>query len=151
MERQTSSGLRIIVFIVDTNVISELRKRRPHGAVVDWMSETGEAGLYLSAVSVGEIQIGIERTRGNDPAKAAEIESWLSDLFRAMKILPVTGDTFRIWGRLMHRKQVHLWEDALIAATAIQHNATVATRNIRDFKIFDVPVLNPFNDATDRR
>jgi predicted nucleic acid-binding protein len=72
------------MFVLDTNVVSELRRPRPHPAVADWMSKREGAQLKVAAATVGEIQVGVERTRTGDPVKAAEIESWLVDLIQAL-------------------------------------------------------------------
>ena len=133
------------MFLLDTNVISELRRPRPHGAVLKWMSKNKRAQLKIAAVTVGEIQIGIERTRRTDLSKAAEIESWLVDVMAAFVILPMTGDAFRIWAKLMLGMPAHLSGDAMVAATALEHDLTVATRNTRDFELFSVPFVNPFD------
>lgn len=132
------------MYLLDTNVISELRKPRPHGAVLAWIQAVPEADLRLSAVTLGEIQAGIELTRDQDPAKAAELEAWLEQLAAAHNVLPMDGATFRAWARLMHRKSDTLYEDAMIAATASVHKLTVVTRNVADFKQLQVRVLNPF-------
>jgi toxin FitB len=132
------------VFLLDTNVVSELRKPRPHGAVLTWLRDADEAALHLSAVTLGEIQAGIELTRTQDAAKAQEIEGWLDALAASMQVLPIDGPTFRAWARLMHRRSDTLYEDAMIAATAQVHRLTVVTRNVADFKAMGVPVLNPF-------
>jgi predicted nucleic acid-binding protein len=132
------------VFLLDTNVVSELRRPRPHGAVLKWISENERAQFKIAAVTVGEIQIGIERTRKTDLPKAAEIESWLVDVMAAFVILPMTADAFRIWAKLMLGKPAHLSGDAMIAATAILHGMTVASRNVSDFGAFSVPLVNPF-------
>jgi toxin FitB len=132
------------MFLLDTNVVSELRKIRPHGAVVAWISEIPDAEIFISVATVGEIQVGIERTRDQDLAKALELERWLVEVILAMNIIVADGKTFRTWAALMHRRQGHLWADAMIAATALQHGFTVVTRNIGDFKQFPAPLLNPF-------
>ena len=135
------------MYLLDANVISELRKVRPHGAVVAWLESIPDSELHLSAVTLGEIQAGIELTRAQDAAKAAEIEAWANLVTTAYNILPMDGDTFRTWARLMHRKSNTFYKDAMIAATAIAHNLTVATRNVADFENFDVRLLNPFEAA----
>lgn len=134
-------------YLLDTNVISELRKPRPHGAVVAWLSDQEDEQLFLSAVTTGELQAGIERARRQDPAKAAEIENWLDQLAGSYQILPMDTACFREWGRLMDQKPDHLLEDAMIAATARVHRLVVATRNEQDFRQLDVRILNPFKTA----
>lgn len=137
------------MYLLDTNVVSELRKPRPHGAVLAWMQAVDEAALHISAVTLGEIQAGIELTREQDAAKAGEIEAWLTALAASLQVLPMDGAAFRAWARLMHRRSDTLYEDAMIAATAQVHRLTVVTRNVADFRALGVDVLDPF--ATPRR
>jgi toxin FitB len=132
------------MYLLDTNVVSELRKVRPHGAVVAWLNSTADADLHLSAVTLAEIQSGIELTREQDAAKAAEIEAWADLVAASYNVLPMDGVTFRAWARLMHRKSDTFYEDAMIAATAIVHGLTIVTRNVTDFTHYDVSLLNPF-------
>lgn len=131
-------------YLLDTNVVSELRKQRPHGGVVAWLESIDDAQLYLSAVTLGEIQAGIELTREQKPDKAEEIEAWLELVADAYNVLPMDVATFRSWARLMHRKSDTLYEDAMIAATAKVHGLTVVTRNVSDFNALGIEVLNPF-------
>jgi predicted nucleic acid-binding protein len=133
------------LFLLDTNVVSELRRPRPHGAVLAWLRTISDADLHLSAVTIGELQAGVEITREQDAAKAAEIETWLEQVAVSYNILPMDGRVFRCWARLMHRRSDDLLEDAMIAATAKVHNLTVVTRNIRDFEPFSVATLDPFS------
>ena len=135
------------MYILDTNVVSELRRPRPHGGVIAWISTLESSKLNLAGVTVGEIQNGIERGREHDAAKATEIEGWLVDLIRSVTVLPMTADTFRIWARYMHRKPAHISGDAMIAATATQYGMTIATRNVRDFEQFSVSLFNPFDKS----
>ena len=135
------------MYLLDTNVVSELRKPRPHGAVVAWLQSAADSDLHLAAVTLGEIQAGIELTREHDAAKASEIEAWANLVAASYNILPMDGETFRVWARLMHRKPDALYEDAMIAATAAVHKLTVVTRNVTDFARFDVMLLNPFDAA----
>ncbi|HEX9110966.1 MAG TPA: type II toxin-antitoxin system VapC family toxin [Terriglobales bacterium] len=134
-------------YLLDTNVVSELRKPRPHGAVVAWLSDQAEEQLFLSAVTMGELQAGIERTRHQDPSRASEIELWVDQLAASYRILPMDTPCFREWGRIMDRKPDQLLEDAMIAATARVHRLIVATRNERDFGQLDVRILNPFKTS----
>jgi predicted nucleic acid-binding protein len=100
-----SVGLRLpssCRWALDTNIVSELRKPRPHGAVVAWIQSTEDADLHLSAVTLGEIQAGIEVTRDQDASKVAEIEAWLELVAQSHNVLPMDGATFRIWARLIH-------------------------------------------------
>jgi len=133
------------MYLLDTNVVSELRKPKPHGAVLQWIQAVAEADLHLSAVTVGEIQAGIEITREQDASRAAELEAWLQGVSATLNVLPMDAAAFRVWARLMHRTSDTLYEDAMIAATARVHQLTVVTRNVGDFKSFGVPVLNPFS------
>lgn len=132
------------MYLLDTNVVSELRKPKPHGAVVAWLQSVDDASLFLSAVTLGEIQAGIELTREQDPAKAAELEAWLELVAYAYNVLPMDAAAFRNWAKLMHRKSDTLYEDAMIAATAATNGLTVATRNVGDFKALGVEAFNPF-------
>lgn len=133
------------MFLLDTNVISELRRAKPHGAVLSWLRAAPEQDLHLSAVSLGEIQAGIELTREQDPAKADVLESWLQQVAGSYNVLAMDAETFRIWARLMHRRSDTLYEDAMIAATAKRHQLTVVTRNVSDFSHFGVTLVNPFD------
>lgn len=132
------------MYLLDTNVVSELRKRKPHQGVVGWVRRAPEESLFLSVVSVGEIQAGIEITREQDPQKADEIEEWLAEVAQTYNIVAADAPIFRRWARLMHRRPDHHLEDALIAATALVRGMTVVTRNVDDFEPFGVQVLNPF-------
>jgi hypothetical protein len=133
-----------MALLLDTNVVSELRRPRPHGGVLAWLATVDDADLHLASVTVGEIQAGIELSREQDARKAEEIEQWLNRVCDTFRILPMDGPAFRCWARLMHRQSDTLYEDAMIAAIAKVHQLTVVTRNVSDFRRFDVPLLDPF-------
>ena len=132
------------MYLLDTNVVSELRKPKPHGAVIQWIQAVSDTELHISAVTIGEIQAGIELTREQDQPKAAELEQWLELVSVTFNIIPMDAVAFRAWARLMHRTSDSLYEDAMIAATAKVHKLTVVTRNVKDFKPFGVNLVNPF-------
>ena len=132
------------MYLLDTNVVSELRKPKPHGAVLAWFRGLEDSQIHLSAVTVGEIQAGIELTREQDEAKALEIGAWLETVAASYNVLPMDAAAFRAWAQLMHRRSDTVYEDAMIAATAQIHGLTVVTRHVADFKAFGVPLLNPF-------
>ena len=134
------------MYLIDTNIVSELRRLSPHGAVVAWIEGAADADLYLSAVTLGEIQVCIEMTREQDALKAEKIEAWADQVAATYNVLPMDANTFRIWAKLMHRQSDTVYEDAMIAACAIAHHLTVVTRNVRDFERFNVPLFNPFGD-----
>jgi len=100
--------------------------------------------IFLSAVTIGQLQAGAELTRKNDPAKAVEIESWLMVTEGTFPVIPMDSACFREWARLKAGKSPELIENAMIAATARVHGLHVATRNERDFRDLQVGVFNPF-------
>lgn len=136
------------MYLLDTVVLSELRKREPDTAVLGWFSDKAPETLYLSIITIGEVERGIERQRNLNPGFAEALESWLDRMieFYADRILTVTTPIARRWGRLSARIG-HPGVDLLIAATALEHGLAVITRNVRDFLPTGVAVENPF--ATD--
>jgi predicted nucleic acid-binding protein len=132
------------VFLLDTNVVSELRRPRPDPRVVAWLRGVEPQHIYLSAVTLGEIQAGVEITREQDLVKARAIETWADQVAETHEVLPMDARAFRTWAKLMHRRSDDLIEDAMIAATALVHGLTVVTRNVRDFEALGVEVFNPF-------
>jgi toxin FitB len=134
-----------LMYLVDTNIISELRRRRPRASVVAWLSGVAPDQVFVSAVTLGELQTGVENLRQQNPERACIIDSWIDSVAASYNVLPMDGRTFRCWARLMYGKPADLIADAMIAATAMVHNLTVVTRNLRDFQRLRVPALNPFN------
>jgi predicted nucleic acid-binding protein len=133
-------------FLLDTNVVSELRKReRAHPAVQRWFSTVDELDLYVSVLLVGEIRRGIELLRRRDANGAKALDRWLSGLEQRYedRILPVTAEICRVWGGLsLGRPLAPI--DGLMAATAIHHGLTLVTRNLADVERSGVHALNPF-------
>ena len=132
------------MYLLDTNVVSELRRPKPHARVIAWLGAIPDEQLFIAAVTLAELQRGIEITREQDAEKAAAIEAWVDQLGLTHSILPMDGTIFRAWARLMHRRSDALLEGAMIAATASVHNLTVVTRNLRDFAPFAIRTLDPF-------
>lgn len=132
-------------FLLDTNVWSELRKRRADRTVAAWFAGVADEDIFLSVLVVGEIRRGIESIRRRDPDQAATLERWLMGLLRdcAERILPVTREVAEEWGRLSSRKAIPSI-DGLLAATARVHGLTLVTRNVRQLAAVGVPLLDPF-------
>jgi hypothetical protein len=136
------------MYLLDTNVVSELRKVIPHGAVLAWFRAVRPDDIAIPAVVIGEIQDGAEITRKQDHLKAAEIESWLDYVMANFTVLPMDGPMFREWARLMAGKPDDLSGDAMIAAAARIHRLIVVTRTVKDFEELAVEVFNPFSFTT---
>ena len=132
------------MFLLDTNVVSELRRKKPHGAVLKWLNGVPDEHLFIAGITIGEIQAGRELTREQDRKKALEIEAWLDSMKDSIEVLPMGATEFRAWARLKHQKSDTLIEDLMIAATAAVNNLTIVTRNVRDFKGLGVDLINPF-------
>jgi toxin FitB len=138
-----------VTYLLDTNILSETRRREPTPSVTDWLAATPPARLHVSVLTLGEIQQGIERTRAKgDGQQAAALEGWLRELEAGFdgRVLPVTLPVASAWGRQRQGRPIPV-VDALIAATAAVHGMTVVTRNVKDFEQAGVQVLNPFESG----
>jgi predicted nucleic acid-binding protein len=142
------------MFLLDTVVISELRKppRRRNHNVVQWLGGVPSQDLFISVLTVGEIERGIERQRQMSPAFAENLAAWLDLILRAYesRILPISVPVARRWGRLSHRVG-NKGIDLAIAATALEHGLTVATRNVSHFAPTGVALVNPFEPLSHAR
>ena len=133
------------MILLDTMALSELRKARPNPGVVAYLKSQAADAIFLSALTIGEIEAGIERQRRVAPEFAEELAQWLTlmELQFAPFILPVTPAIAKLWGRLCVQTG-NKGIDNLIAATALCHNLMVVTRNVKDFQVTGVRVFDPF-------
>jgi predicted nucleic acid-binding protein len=138
-----------VTWLVDTNIISEIRKgARCHPAVAAWWAGVEDRDLFLSALTLGEIRKGIEGVRPRDPAKAAALEGWLAEVADAFgpRVLGVDATVAEAWGRIAAARFVPVI-DALLAATAGVHGLVLVTRNIADVEGLGTRTMNPFEHA----
>ncbi|MGB6457217.1 MAG: type II toxin-antitoxin system VapC family toxin [Streptosporangiaceae bacterium] len=137
-------------FLLDTNVVSEIRKRAPDIGVAEWFAAVPADRLFLSVLVAGEIRQGIERLARRDPAQAEIFERWLSQLIGGYgdRLIPITERIAQVWGRLNVPDSVPV-VDGLMAATALVHDWTLVTRNVDDVMSTGVRLLNPFSDGTE--
>ena len=137
-----------MTYLLDTNVLSETRKRQPATGVASWIATAPPDRMHVSVLTLGEIEQGIARVRGRgDRRQAAAFEDWLRDVESGFegRVLPVTLTIAAAWGRQQYAQPLPVI-DALIAATARVHGMTVVTSNFKDFELAGVQVLNPFID-----
>lgn len=135
-----------MTFLIDTNIISEVRKGdRGNPAVAAWWNGVAEDDLWLSPLVLGEIRKGVELARRRDPRKAEALEAWLADLMSGFgdRVLPVDAAVAEQWGKMNALRPIPV-VDALLAATAKVNGLTLVTRNVADVAGLDVDVLNPF-------
>ena len=137
-----------MTFLLDTNVVSELRKRSPHPAVLAWHQAHAGAESFLSVLVIGELRQGVERLRRRDPAQADVLDQWIAGLLGRYsdRILPVSVEVVQQWGRLNATVGPPA-VDGLLAATALVHGLTLVTRNVADVAATGVATANPFATA----
>ena len=133
------------MYLLDTNVVSALRHPDRHPAPIMWLQDRRSSDVYISVLTVAEIERGVTQQAARDPIFARELAAWLERTLAAFadRLLRVDVPTARRWGRLSAALG-HNHIDLLIAATALEHGLTVVTRNVRHFQPTGVPVLNPF-------
>lgn len=134
-----------MIYLLDTNVLSAVRRPDRAPQVAAWLRGKPESELYLSVITLGEIERGIAQQHSRNPGFAADLRQWLDRtlLIFTDRLLEFGAEDARIWGRLSHQIG-HSGADLMIAATALRHGATVVTGNIADFKASGVALENPF-------
>jgi len=135
-----------VSFLLDTNVVSELRRGlAANQGVGEWYDGQSARELFLSVVTIGEVRQGIEQIRSRDGRQAVALDKWVTGLvqFYEDRVLYIDGDVAEEWGRLRARRSTPVI-DGLLAATARVHDLTLVTRNVRDFRGMDVPLVNPW-------
>lgn len=132
-------------FLLDTNVVSEIRKEVPNAGVAAWFASVSASELFLSVLVVGEIRQGVDRLARRDPVQAETFERWLAQLVDAYgdRVVPVTAEVAQAWGRLNVPDPLPV-VDGLLAATALVHGWTLVTRNVGDVASSGARLLNPF-------
>lgn len=135
------------MYLIDTMVLSESFKARPHDHVLSWLESIRWSPSYISVLSVGEISRGIRKLEKLDSRRADDYRAWLDTILADYqgRILPVTIPIMRIWG-LLTRDLKNTNPDLLIAATALEHDLTVVTRNLRHFEPTGVKLFNPYGE-----
>jgi predicted nucleic acid-binding protein len=138
-----------VTFLLDTNVVSEIRKQAPDAGVATWFASVPADTLFISVLVVGEIRQGIERLAHRDPAQADIFERWLSQLVDGYgdRLVPITASIAQAWGRLNVPDPLPV-VDGLMAATALVHDWTLVTRNVSDVRSAGVRLLNPFSERS---
>ena len=134
-----------VQYLLDTNVLSETRKRNPEGKVIAFLTNADPSALYLSVLTLGEFRKGIAQKRRTDPVTAASLTAWVDGLEFgfADRILGIDTATARLWGELSAQRPRPVI-GTLLAATSIVHELTLVTRNTSDVEDIDVKLLNPF-------
>jgi predicted nucleic acid-binding protein len=140
-----------VSYLVDTNVLSEVRKPRADAHVAQWFASVEATELYVSVLALGEIRQGIARILRRDPARAAAYERWVETLGRSYgdRVLPIDAEVAEVWGPLNVPDPLPVL-DGLMVATALVHDLTLVTRNVADIASTNVSLLNPFDPLPPR-
>ena len=135
-------------FLLDTNVLSETRKRLPHQNVITWLQQRDQTELYISVLTLGELAKGIARRRKTDQPAAVNLTHWLDgiELLFSDRLIPIDPAIARVWGELNADRNLAVI-DSLLAATAKVHGLTLVTRNVKDIETTGVKYLNPWDQA----
>ncbi|MGO4917507.1 type II toxin-antitoxin system VapC family toxin [Pseudogemmobacter sp. W21_MBD1_M6] len=133
------------MYVLDTNVLSALRRPDRAPQLTQWLRSKPEDALFLSVITLGEIERGINQQQKKNPEFAADLRGWIdrTTLLFGDRLLDFSAEDARIWGRLSARLG-HAGADLLIAATALAHGATIITFNVKDFEPTGVDIENPF-------
>jgi toxin FitB len=134
-------------YLLDTNIISETRKTRPHPTVLAFLASAPSGSLYLSVLTLGELRKGVAMRKAADPVTARALAAWVDGLEVSFsdRILPVDTATGRLWGELSARRSMPV-VDTLLAATALVHKLVLVTRNTADVQDTGVEMLNPWKN-----
>ncbi|MEI7056283.1 type II toxin-antitoxin system VapC family toxin [Nocardioides sp. CCNWLW239] len=137
-----------MTYLLDTHVVSEVRRKRPDQAVVRWLAAQRDDDLYVSVLTIGELRKGALKLAARGDAVAGSLLEWIDGVEQDYqeRLLPVTVDVAKRWGDLNADRPLPVI-DSLLAATAMENGLTVATRNTKDFELTAVAVHNPFSDA----
>ncbi|MFQ5954009.1 MAG: type II toxin-antitoxin system VapC family toxin [Kiloniellales bacterium] len=137
-------------FLIDTNVVSETRKRVPDAQVLAWLQQVDQKDLFISVLTIGELTKGVAKRGHTDPRAAAALEHWVRGIERLFSdhVIPIDSEIAAAWGRLDADTPLPV-VDALLAATAKVHGLVLVTRNVKDFEQTQVRTINPWvSDAS---
>lgn len=133
-------------YLLDTNIVSELRRKTPNENVVSWFKELHPNTVYLSCITIGEVRAGALKKRKTDKQSGGLLLKWVDSLIRDYdeQIINIDLETSEVWAELLSIDNTNAI-DSLVAAQAIQANMTLVTRNVKHFKMFDIKIINPFD------
>jgi predicted nucleic acid-binding protein len=134
----------VLKFLLDTNILSEIRKPKPHGGVLAWFTAHHSEGFATPSLALFELQMGAEKVRKHDPFRAAGFDHWIARIAGGSNVLPLDAASACEAARLLNKRPPTLMADAMIAAIAKVHGLIIATRNTKDFEQFEVELVDPF-------